>query len=84
MTTPINESVSVNLLSNHFKGLATPTSFYWRGRRYLMNKLGMRHVRREGRILFHVFSVTDGTNCYRLEFNTENLTWRLMEIENAN
>lgn len=77
----IDESVSVNLLFNHLKRSAAPTSLYWRGRRYTITKVGLHHFFREGRVLFHIFSVSDGTTFFRLRFNTDTLTWKLLEIE---
>lgn len=81
MAQHINEPVSVDLLSNHLKAKAYPWVIHWRGRRYTITKIGLHHTIREGRTLLHIFSVTDGTTYFRLEFNTENLRWKLMEIE---
>ncbi|MBI3342947.1 hypothetical protein HY032_02225 [Candidatus Gottesmanbacteria bacterium] len=77
----IDESVSVNLLFNHLKRSVAPTSLYWRGRRYTITQVGLHHFLREGRVLVHVFSVTDGTTFFRLRFDTELLTWKLLEID---
>lgn len=76
----INETVSVNFLTNHLKQTALPTSFYWHGRKYYPHQLGLHYTTREGRTLFHIFTVTDGINCFKLELNTETLKWKLLEI----
>lgn len=81
MAETINESVSVNLLSNNLQGTATPSSLFWRGRRYQITKVGLRYTTREGRTLFHIFSVTDGASFFKLRFDTETLGWKLMEVE---
>ncbi len=81
MSEEINESVSVNLLSNHLKRTANPSLLYWRGRRYLITNIGLHHTTRDGRTLFHVFSVTDGVTFFKLIFNTDTLDWKLLEIE---
>ncbi len=81
MTEVIDEQVSVNLLFNHLKGSVAPTSLYWRGRRYTITKVGLHHITRDGRTVFHIFSVTDGTTAFKLELNAETLGWRLLEIE---
>lgn len=81
MSTFINESVSADLLSNHLTGKVYPWVIAWRGRRYRINKVGLHHMIREGRTLLHVFSVTDGTTFFKLVFNTEYLTWQLLEID---
>ena len=80
----IDESVSVNLLSNHLSGASLPTSFYWRGRRYHVNTLGLHHTTHVGRTLVHVFSVTDGANFFKLQLDTETLNWKLLEIDTSN
>lgn len=77
----INESVSVNILSNHLKKSAGPTAIFWHGRRYTITAIGLHYTVREGRTLFHVFSVTDGVSCFKLRLDTETLFWRLLEIE---
>ena len=81
MSETIDESVSVNLLSNHLKRTALPSSIYWRGRRYQVIKIGLHHTLREGRTLFHIFSVTDGTTGFKLRFDTELLSWKLLEVD---
>lgn len=81
MPEQIDESVSVNLLSNHLKKSVMPSSLYWRGRRYQITKVGLHHTTWDGRTLLHIFSVTDGTTGFKLSFNTGTLGWRLLEIE---
>lgn len=83
MTEIINESVSVNLLSNGIRQSASPTSLFWHGRRYQITKVGLHHTTREGRTLIHIFSVTDGVNFFKLQLDTETLLWKLLEIENG-
>ncbi len=81
MPETIDESVSVDLLSNHIKGHAYPWVIHWRGNRYVITKVGLHHTLRDGRTLLHMFSVTDGNTYFKLQFNTETLAWRLLEIE---
>ncbi len=81
MAESIDESVSVDLLSNHLKGKAWPWVIHWRGNRYLITKVGFHHVVREGRTLLHVFSVTDGITFFKLQLNAETLLWKLLEVE---
>lgn len=61
--------------------MKAPTSLYWRGRRYVITKVGLHHITREGRTMLHIFSVTDGTTSFKLEFNSETLSWKLLEID---
>ena len=79
MTEIIDEQISVALLFNHLKRLVTPSVIYWHGRRYTITKVGLHHTVREGRVLFHIFSVTDGTTFFKLQMDTETLGWRLLE-----
>lgn len=81
MPEPIDESVSVALLSNHATHTVLPYSIQWRGRSYKIQNVGLHHTVREGRVLLHMFSVTDGNTSFRLQFNTETLGWRLLEVD---
>jgi len=81
MTTNINESVSVDLLSNHVTKRAYPWVMHWRGRKYILRQVGMHHHIYEGKVLLHVFSVTDGISSFRLKFDTESLHWQLLEVD---
>ncbi len=80
MAEDINESVSVALWSNHTTKKILPYSLYWHGIRYRITTVGFHHTLREGRVLTHIFSVTDGINFFKLKFNTETLLWKLLEV----
>lgn len=47
------------------------------GREVEVSELGLRHPLPRGSKTIHVFEVTDGGTDYRLEFDSERLTWRL-------
>lgn len=47
------------------------------GREVEVSELGLRHPVHNGRKTLHIFEVTDGGADYRLEFDSERLTWRL-------
>ncbi len=47
------------------------------GREVEVRELGLRHPLPQGSRTVHVFEVTDGGTDYRLEFDSERLTWRL-------
>ena len=83
MSEAINETVSVMLLTNHLQKTVSPSVLSWRGRRYRITNVGLHHTVREGRVLFHYFSVTDGATFFRLRFDTETLGWRLLEVETS-
>lgn len=47
------------------------------GREVTVEEIGLRHPTTKGRRTIHVFDVTDGAADYRLEFDSERLTWKL-------
>lgn len=47
------------------------------GREVEVKELGLRHPFPQGNKTIHIFDVTDGGADYRLEFDSERLTWQL-------
>lgn len=47
------------------------------GREVVVTEIGLRTPATAGRKTVHLFDVTDGEADYRLEFDSERLTWRL-------
>ncbi len=47
------------------------------GREIEVTEIGLRHPSIQGKRMVHVFDVTDGGADYRLEFDSEHLTWHL-------
>ena len=47
------------------------------GREINVTEIGLRHPTYPGRRTVHVFDLTDGGADYRLEFDSERLTWYL-------
>ncbi len=47
------------------------------GREIEITEIGLRHPTEQGRRMVHIFDVTDGSLDYRLEFDSERLTWHL-------
>ena len=45
-----------------------------------IREIGLRHPASRGRRAVHVFDVTDGGADYRLEFDSERLTWHLTQM----
>jgi hypothetical protein len=60
-----------------------PIKMHWRGRDITFTELGLRHPTGKGRRMIHVFDITDGTNDYRLEFDSEQLLWTLVGVLTA-
>lgn len=50
------------------------------GREITITEIGLRHPSSKGLRTIHVFDVTDGANDYRLEFDSERLTWHLTRM----
>ncbi len=47
------------------------------GREIIINEIGLRHPTTSGQRTMHIFDVTDSQADYRLEFDSERLTWHL-------
>lgn len=74
----LNERVEV--LASFGAGLAICRPIKFRrasGREIIISELGLRHPTAHGHRTVHVFDVTDGGADYRLEFDSERLTWTL-------
>lgn len=80
MSEVINERVNIITIYDSLKGSVMPVKLQWRGREYKINKLGYHHKVRQGRTLLHVFSVSNETTAFKLQFNTDTLEWFLQEI----
>jgi hypothetical protein len=77
MFNEINESIEV--IAKFTKDQAVPVKFLWQGKEYLVKKLNLVHTRYEGRTKYYFFAVSDNTNYFKLQFNSENLNWTLLE-----
>jgi len=76
MTECINEKVDVGM-SNF------PKWVKWKNKVYKIEKVGFHHTFREGRVLYHIFSVITKTLFMKLKLDTETLNWRLEEISDG-
>ena len=83
MIEKISVPVSVSLAFDHTKRKAYPKWIVWEGKLYSIEKIGLHHTYKEGRTLFHVFSVASKTLFFRLVLNTDTLFWRLEEISDG-
>lgn len=79
----INERVDVISVYQRLSGKIIPARIRWSGRDFTITKVGFHHTVHEGRTLFHIFSVTDGTTFFKLRLNTENLHWTLEEVNDG-
>ena len=74
----LNERVDV--LAKYGTGLNPCVPLKFRranGREVIITEIGLHHPTEKGRRTIHVFDVTDDEADYRLEFDTERLTWQL-------
>lgn len=60
-----------------------PKRMEYDGKRVDFTETGLRHPTKKGQRMVHVFDMTDGSADYRLEFDAERLTWKLMAIADA-
>ena len=53
------------------------------GREVVITEIGLRHPTMQGKRALHVFDVTDGAMDYRIELDSERLTWVLTRMGDA-
>ena len=70
----VSEKVTVGMVND------TPKYLIWKGRSHNITKIGLHYKYFNGKTLIHVFSVCSDTLFMKLQFNTNNLIWNLMEI----
>lgn len=74
----LNERIDV--LASFGEGLNPCNPIRFRrtsGREITITEIGLRHSSSAGMRTVHIFDVTDGGADYRLEFDSERLTWHL-------
>ena len=83
MLQKIKAPISVILEYDSKLRKVSPRSVHWDGNDYEVTKVGFHHTLREGRTLFHIFSVDTNSLFFRLKLNTDNLQWTLEEISDG-
>ena len=74
----LNERIDVVARFGAANQPCVPVKFRRRNRREIkVTELGLRTPVADGRKKVHMFDVTDGEADYRLEFDSERLTWKL-------
>jgi hypothetical protein len=76
MAEAINESVKVGMSDS-------PKWVKWKNRIHKVEKVGLHYTFREGRVLYHIFSVSTKTLCMKLRLDTETLNWKLEEVNDG-
>lgn len=82
-TLNLNEPVSVSFTFDSDKQKVEPRALIWKGRLHAIRKIGLHHKFKEGKTLFHVFSVASNSSFFRLVLNTDNLHWKLETISDG-
>ena len=80
MIQKLSAPVSVTAVFDHKKRMFVPVKVLWEGREHEVAKVGFRHTYRQGRTLYHVFSVATESLFFRLVLDTDSLLFRLEEI----
>ncbi|HOX96042.1 MAG TPA: hypothetical protein PLI45_01570 [Candidatus Woesebacteria bacterium] len=80
MIQKISAPVSVQLVYDHRLHTVSPRQIFWDGQVIRISKVGMHHTIREGRTLFHIFSIASNNLFFRLKLDTDTLFWTLEEI----
>ena len=83
MLQQVKVPVSVTFKFDHRHRKSFPVKVMWEGRDYPIKKIGLHHTYRQGRILYHVFSVATTAIFFKLVLNTETLAWMLEEISDG-
>lgn len=80
MIQKISAPISVQLVYDHRHHNVSPRKLLWDGREFPVTQVGLHHTIREGRTLFHIYSVTSNQLFFRLKLDTDSLFWTLEEI----
>jgi hypothetical protein len=83
MIETINEKVSVISIYDAQKHTSLPYLVKWQGKKYRIVKIGYHHRQRQGRIMKHIYSVSSTTLFFRLNFDSENLSWTLEQVSDG-
>lgn len=80
----INKEVSVNSVffsgRNNFRSF--PRQITYDNQQVTFVESGMRYLLQKGQRMVQLFDMTDGQNNYRLQFDSSNFTWTLLNVTN--
>ena len=77
MLEEINEPIDV--VAQFKANRLVPLKFLWQSQEIVVTKVNLTYSSRTGRGKNYYFAVSDGVNYFKLQFDTENLTWTLLE-----
>lgn len=82
-TEKINEKIDVITIFKKYPAKVSIYKIRWNGRDHFITKEGYYHKVREGRKVYHIFSVCSATLAFRLRFDPETMYWNLEEISDG-
>lgn len=62
------------------QGKVTPLAFWINNRKYQVEKVNLVYSQRRGLAKIYYFAVSTKTAAYKLAYNSETLSWRLLEV----
>jgi hypothetical protein len=88
MDQTIQINKDVNIVAYYFKNDSRrlrcfPRRMEYDGKRIDFTETGLVHPTTKGQRMIHVFDMTDGQADYRLEFDAQSLSWKLICISDT-
>lgn len=85
MENVVNINKEVNVVAYYFRNAGSrlrcfPKRMEFDGKNVEFSETGLRHPTKKGQRTIHVFDMTDGAADYRLEFDAQELSWRLIAV----
>ncbi len=77
MFTKINEQIEV--LVAYTKEKVVPLTFSWKNKKYIVKNINFRHSFKEGKENFYQFSISTGSEFFKIIFNSSTNKWFLRE-----
>jgi hypothetical protein len=76
--TELNEKIEV--LAKFEKGGLAPLAFKQGGRLIKVESIDLKYNYRSGGVDFYSYSISSGSNSYKITYNAKELGWRLEEV----
>jgi hypothetical protein len=88
MEQAIQINKEINVIAYYFKNATQrlrcyPKRIEYDGKRVEFTETGLVHPTKKGQRTLHIFDMTDGSADYRLEFDAQELTWKLVCISDT-
>ena len=74
----VNQIIEVS--ASFRDGKLIPQKLIWSGREIMITQVNLSHHVWEGRSKIYYFAVSDSVNDYKLRFDSDKLTWDLLEV----